>query len=366
MTNKLPVAIISSDYINAISIWTSLKKLGFPGKVIFLNTSGRNMVGSIWSNATVVDFYKKDPGEIIPFLTSMDKEVKKYFFLTNELFHPLLHEKRELLSQHNVIYHIGQSDPQIILDKTNFLDLVARAGAPVPEEYNLHGQKRFPLIVKFRRSFENELHTPKPRQVNTEAELQQYVAELKLQGFSEGNIQLQQLLSWETQDNVSVCGWYDEHDHVFFQTRKIIQHPPKVGNGDVVEVMTLEKELEENALKVCRALKYTGPFEIEFIRELNGGPFRIIEMNPRFWMQHGLVEELSGHYLVAKYAGIEPLKPATGLHYWIYPMVSIYKSLLMNFNYLPYLFKKKVYWPVTGLQAGKFLLSHLTRKIFSN
>lgn len=364
MSINQPIALISSDYINAISIWSSLKKLQFKGRVIFLNTSGRNMVGAIWKDAEVIDFYKKDPENILPVLFSFDKETKKYFFLTNELFHPLLHENREKLAEYNVSFLVGNGDPQRILDKSRFLELIRNTtSAPVPEEYELEGEKKFPLIVKFRRSFENELHTPKPRQVDSEGALMKYVEELKIKGFSTENIQLQELLSWETSDNVSVCGWYDEKDHIFFQTRKVIQHPPKVGNGDVVEVLALDPVLEKHALEVCRSLDYKGAFEIEFIKELKGNKFKIIEMNPRFWMQHGLVEELSGHYLVAKYVGMQPLKPRKDLDFWIYPMVSIYKSLLMNFKYVPYLVKKKVYWPVTGFQAGKFLVKHFASKI---
>jgi hypothetical protein len=85
-------------------------------------------------------------------------------------------------------------------------------------------------------------------------------------------------------------------------------------------------------------------------------------MNPRFWMQHGLIEDLSGHYLVAKYIGQQPLAPKQEVKYWIYPMVSIYKTILMNFKYMPYLFKSGVHWPVNGTGATKFLLKHLLSK----
>ncbi len=363
MSKNSAVALISSDYINAISIWSSLKQLKFEGKVIFLNTSGRNMVGSIWPNAEVIPFFKKDPSELLAILESLDPAATKFLFLTNELFHPLIHANREQLDAMNVVFHIGNSDPQTILDKSQFLGrLRHETDVPVPEEYEVPGKKKFPLMVKFRRSFEKELHTPKPRRIDNEQELTTYLAQLRDSGFSDSNIQLQELLSSETMHNVSVCGWYDSQDHRLFQTRKVIQHPPKIGNGDVVEVLPLDPTLEQHTLQVCKTFNYEGPFELEFIRELNGSQYKVIEMNPRFWMQHGLVEEISGHYLVAKYLNTNPISKRGDLHYWIYPMVSIYKALLLQFKYLPYLFRRKVYWPVNAYQATKFLVKHLASK----
>lgn len=353
------IAVISSDYINGISIWNSLKKLNFTGEVIFLNTSGRNMVGSIWPGATVYDFVKKDPIEIIPFLEKLDTAATKYLFLTSELFHGVLHQHRDQLHSMNVIAYFGNSDPYLILDKEKFLSHLSKVtSVPVPESYGLNDKMKFPLMMKFRRSFSGEERAPKPIVINSIEELNK-----NLQGLNVDDLQLQELLSSEDLDNVSICGWYDEEKQVLFQTRKVIQHPPKIGNGDVVELLPLDPVLAEHAKQVCKAVQFNGPFELEFIKERNGNRYKVIEMNPRFWMQHGLVEELSGHYLVAKYIGKEPIAPVKDLKYWIYPMVSIYKTMLMNFKYLPYLTKSKVHWPVNGASATKFLFKHLLSKI---
>ena len=352
------IAIISSDYINGISIWNSLQKLNFKGDVYFLNTSGRNMVGSIWPSAKVIDYYKKEPQYILDLLSGFDKAAKKYLFLTSELFHEVLHANRALLQSINVNVYFGENDPNLILDKERFIShLREHTQVPVPDSYTVMGNMSFPLIMKFKKSFNGEERAPKPIVINSKEEL-----ESVLKKYNEEDCQFQELLSSEDVDNVSICGWYDKNNQMFFQTRKVIQHPPKVGNGDVVQLLKLDSVLADYAFQICKSVNYFGPFELEFIKERNGSRYKVIEMNPRFWMQHGLVEELSGHYLVARYINVNPIAPRLNYKYWLYPMVSIYKTLLFNFKYIPYLTKSDVYWPVKGSQAIKFLLKHLSTK----
>ncbi|RYF97894.1 MAG: hypothetical protein EOO07_38945, partial [Chitinophagaceae bacterium] len=294
------------------------------------------------------------------------KEIKKYLFLTNELYHSIIYREKKFVEENNIVCYIGNEDPDLILTKEKFLEFVDKqTSADIPTTYNYSqaGEVRFPVIVKFKSSFINGQKFTQKKIVHSRAELEEYVGTLKVEGVPAENLLFQELLSTKAEDNVSVCGWYEEGKPVLFQTRKILQHPKDFGNGDVVELMQLDPALRNQTIDVCSKLNFIGPFELEFIKSADSENYKVIEMNPRFWMQHGLIESNSGNYLVARYLGLPASEVKKNYSFWIYPMYAYYRAIKGDLAYWPYIFRKDTYWPVSTKEAFTWLYKFLLKKI---
>lgn len=355
------IYLIGADYVNGISIYQSLKDLKAEGKIILFNTSGRNMAGKLFPELKVIDGIT-DGSKLLVYLNSLDADANKFLFLTHEKYHSILWENREQLRDQKVFFHIGNKNPELILNKKKFLNLIKeQTQVEVPHSYDISNKEKidYPIFAKPISTFLGTQKVSLPKKViHNQNELNDYIAlaqklELKLE-----DIEIQELLSTKTKDNVSISGWYEKGFHSFFQTQKILQHPPKRGNGDVVGCMELEPDLEKQVLEIMKVLDYKGPFEAEFVKERKGSQYKLIEINPRFWMQHGLIEQLSGHLLVARYIGKDAIKPNTSYRYWMYTAIVPIQLAKFRFNYIPYLFRKDVYKPISFSQALKFLVKY--------
>lgn len=360
------VYIIAADYVNGISIYKSLKALKVKGDIVVLNTSGRNMAGKLFPELTIKDHINSS-ADLLDYLYSFDKTVSKYLFLTHEKFHDVLWEKREELKRLNVVYYIGNKNPEMILDKSEFLqNLKENTTVPVPTSFSADDVDKihFPVFVKPKSSFIADKRNPlKKSVIRTKEGLKKYLQQVKELGVSTQELEIQELLSTVTRDNISISGWYEKDFYRFYQTQKILQHPPKRGNGDVVKLMELDPVLEKQTLEVLQLLDYHGPFEAEFVKEAKGSHYKLIEINPRFWMQHGLIEQISGHLLVARYCGISAGRPDTKFTYWMYTAIVPIQIAKLRLQYIPYIFRKDVYKPISFRQAGKFLVRYLMEVI---
>ncbi|MBI4264492.1 MAG: hypothetical protein HY657_08960 [Acidobacteria bacterium] len=69
--------------------------------------------------------------------------------------------------------------------------------------------------------------------------------------------------------------------------RTIRQHPVDFGVGTLMESVE-DPELAELGLRFFRAMAWRGPGSIEFKRDARGRGWKVIELNPRLWQQHGL------------------------------------------------------------------------------
>lgn len=71
----------------------------------------------------------------------------------------------------------------------------------------------------------------------------------------------------------------------FFTARKLLQEPPLIGTGIVVEALPIAG-IEAPARALLRALRFNGVAEVEFKRDRRDGRIYLIEVNPRHWDQH--------------------------------------------------------------------------------
>jgi len=112
----------------------------------------------------------------------------------------------------------------------------------------------------------------------------------------------QEQLSSAPEHNVSVSGWHGAEVHQSIVTRR---RGVANGVGWWIERIEDPDNLTRVARDILSALKFEGPFELEFVWDERDLRFKIIELNPRFWMQHRLIQVLTDHALARRCLGHE-------------------------------------------------------------
>jgi D-aspartate ligase len=76
-----------------------------------------------------------------------------------------------------------------------------------------------------------------------------------------------------------------------FSGRKLRQSPPGVGTCRVGEAVWVQETVDA-ALRLLQALAFHGVSQVEFKHDSRNGRFKLMEVNPRLWLWHGLAAAL--------------------------------------------------------------------------
>jgi predicted ATP-grasp superfamily ATP-dependent carboligase len=97
-----------------------------------------------------------------------------------------------------------------------------------------------------------------------------------------------------------------------FASRKLRQFPVDAGVGTLVESIR-SQELMDLGLHVCQMLDYRGIAEIEFKRDDRDGKLKLIELNPRLWVQSALASSAGVDFARVQFLDLlgHPAAPAT-------------------------------------------------------
>jgi hypothetical protein len=353
--NKLDkCAIIIGSYINACSIYQSLAKIGYDAQIYMFDVNidkGTSLADIAANKANIVKQILQTPEDIVKLINDMIPEkTEKHFFFTSEEFLDVIKDAVLAADLKNVLAFTGaEISNDYIFDRYKFYKFVeALQCINVPhtiENYeNPFGIFGSQFIIRMKRSWVGSEKLPRLSIVHGENELEKIEKDYESHGYTRDMWCYQELLSISDKHNVSVCGWHDPTYQQYAVTRKVVQHPPKIGNGDVVETMTdFPDELPNATKKILDALHYAGPFEMEFVFDLNSNTYKVIELNPRYWMQHGLVEELTDHALVRRNiveTDLKEIPPEALPHrYWVNTNQALFRLAKGQFSMFRYLFK---------------------------
>ena len=341
------IAIICGNYVNAYSIVQSLCALGWPGRIACLKACGAGPVLTELLGKHVetweTDF--SSPADLIAFLQQeLPPDQPKVVFFTDERFHQAFRCEAESPQLSNTRFFVGStSHLGTILDRHAFyLFLEEHQLAQVPRTVPGDADPWLALsdcfLLRLKQSWNGMQKLPRVEVISTRRQLQQSIAALKAAGLREQDWCFQELLSVSPRHNVSVCGWHDRQSPIHLATRKVLQHPANTGNGDVCELLEPMPELVETAARVLDALEYSGPFELEFALDTKTNTYKVIELNPRFWMQHALVGAVTGEELVRRYVGLDLAAPAPrAAKYWVNTVYTVFRLLRGDARVLRYL-----------------------------
>ncbi len=165
------------------------------------------------------------------------------------------------------------------------------------------GQACFPLIVKGRHSWRGNIRLPRGWVCHTAAELPARLQQLDAEGQGRDNYFLQEWLGEQPHRLLSVGGFFDAEDetrNLALVTDRVARYEAGPSSSAMLVTVADDWGLVPAAFRVLRRLRFRGPFEMEFLQA--GSRRVVVELNPRFWMQHGLFLPL-GNALVKRYLG---------------------------------------------------------------
>ena len=163
----------------------------------------------------------------------------------------------------------------------------------------------------------------------------------------------------ETTHNVKtqlILAYYNKKSECIGQImyRRIREWPHKFGNGCFIESIW-EPEFEKIVTKLAKKIKYYGIVDAEFKYDLRDKTYKLIEINPRTWMQNSLPTSYGIDFPYISYCdalnlNLDFYKPVHESKKWIYfpddfrsALLSIKKNELTFKNYFKSLKGKKVF-----------------------
>lgn len=324
--------IISSHYLNAWGLAESIRTSGWKGRMVCL-CQNREPAELMRLYGHGVEVWRRPKGmPLVDFLANgVPAGERKWVFFTDERSLEELSKAKDHPWLANTTFYPGpECQLDKILDRLSFYELVqtkALAYSPhtIPGEEDPWQVFNGPFFFRYRRTWVCGSKTPRICRINNCREWQAAVEAGRRLGYGAADWCYQEVLSLKPEDNVSVCGWHDAADPRYVVTRKVLQFPENVGNGDVCELVTGHSALVDMARKTLNELRYTGPFELEFVRDERRGLYCMIELNPRFWLQHPLASGNLGQVTVRRYLGLsgEAAPNGSAPQYWVNTSVAL-------------------------------------------
>ena len=295
------------------------------GVIRSLGKEGLKVLGFDYTDKRDVGFYSRyvksnicphpayQPEKLIEFLVKrLKKESKKsILFPTSDEFVKFISDHRDLLERYFLFNISSQDVLDSIMDKKAQYELARRAETAIPETYypesfeEIHAiekQLEYPLIIKARYSFgwrEKLGGVFKGFKADNLSELiEQYkkICEKKIP------IIVQKIIIGSNINHFKFCVYIDKSNKFLmkFTLRKIRQYPVEFGVGSCVESIKY-KELEEVGVKFFKGIGYKGIGSAEFKLDLEDNKLKLIELNPRYWMQNEQAAVCGANFALAQY-----------------------------------------------------------------
>jgi hypothetical protein len=161
-----------------------------------------------------------------------------------------------------------------------------------------------PLLLKARHSWVGARRLPRGWLCRDRAALDAALRALPAQGLAADWFFLQEWLGDAPMRLLSVGGFFDAADesrNAALVTERVADYGHD-GPSSSAMLVTVggQRHLVDAAARVLRRLAFRGPYEMEFV--VVGERVLVLELNPRWWMQHGLFLALDNG-LVKRYIG---------------------------------------------------------------
>lgn len=165
----------------------------------------------------------------------------------------------------------------------------------------------FPCLLKAKHSWQGDVKLPRGWICRSEQEVQQACAQITQLGLSHQAFFFQEWLGDQQTQNISVCGFHDCRDHARNTTaivNRLLSNQQGLSCAAMVETIPDHWDLRTKTLNILDALEFVGPYELEFM--VSQGQAVVLELNPRFWMQHGIFL-VKGNSLLKRYFELDCL-----------------------------------------------------------
>jgi predicted ATP-grasp superfamily ATP-dependent carboligase len=196
-------------------------------------------------------------------------------------------------------YYMSSTDYQTVeklLNKKIFYDLIQKLKIPHPKTYHITDEKEldnidenisYPLIIKpcnsvlFTNDFKKKVFV-----INNKDELNHYFNKAISKNH---DVLIQEIIPGGSDQMYGFNAYYPEETNPigFFMYKRIRDWPIGFGNGCHIESIFIE-EFEEIVTTLMKKIGYHGIIDAEFKLDPRDNKFKLIEINPRTWMQNSL------------------------------------------------------------------------------
>ena len=321
--------IIPSTHVNAVGLALSLRAVQFKGRIICLaHKSPHNSIAGRFPRLCNVEPISMEASAQLPdYLAKRFEPAKTGILFTDE------RHIQQFLTDGRFTYFAGAGGHlDTVCDKRRFYRfLETQELAPIPRSI---ASTEDPFAVfdgAFRsrvwRSWSGTKRHPRGRLIRNRTDLETWQRESVKYELAPSDWGYQIQLSAQPRDNVSVVGWHSATMHRSIVTRRVAVSS---GIGWIVERVFDLSRLMNITRRVLNALDFHGPFELEFVRDPADDTYRVIELNPRFWMQHRLFQNLTDHAVMKHFLGehVDINIARGGPTKWLQPDVALSSPLL--------------------------------------
>lgn len=314
MGEARPVAFVLGLFDTGLAVVRSLGRAGIP---VFGFDSAASEPGfrSRYGTHVLCPHPAHDSDALVRLLVGRAQQCAEppLIYVTSDPFVRFVSEHRERLDPYLRHALPSKSAVQAALDKRQQYARALDAGVPVVPTYwpttrrevsSTAGLMAFPVVVKpvQGRVMEPPFHGAKALQVAHSDQLVRLFEPILARGET---ALIQPFIVGPNTNHHKVCAYIgaDGEPLVCIGMRKVRQFPVDFGVGTLMESAD-DPELAEMGLRLCRALQWRGPVSIEFKRDERDGAWRLIELNPRLWQQHGLAARCGVDFSLLQYADL--------------------------------------------------------------
>ena len=317
---KTPAVVLNSGPAGLAAV-RSLGRVGVP--VVNMDFNPGPASRSRYCNFRVCPHPTTDPRAAVELLIKEATRLgsRPVLFPASDNFFELVSTHRTLLDPYFHMALPAAEDCAAMLDKRQQYDIAQGAGihcakTVYPETADdvdrAVTEVDYPAFIKpheghvWRRYFGNKGFV-----VNSPEEMQARCAEILPKGVK---FMVQSFILGPASNTYSAAFYIDAHGECLgsFTARKIRQFPVDAGVGTLVESVD-RPDVADLGLKVCRALRYHGIGEVEFKQDARDGKLKLIELNPRLWVQASLPPAAGVDFTIIQFLDLlgHPPSPAT-------------------------------------------------------
>jgi len=295
-----PVAFILGKYITTgLGVCRCLGKVKIP--VVWLDSSPKQIgFSSKYCIGKKCPNPKYNENKYVDFLLEIGEELNQKAILFPigdiEVF-TLLKNKKEL----EKYYHFPMSDLNVtdnFLNKRLFYKLLEKESIDFPRTFfpkklsdlkEIGNRISYPCLMKpaYSASFVIDFNTKMFSVKNSN----QLNILFKKANSKNHDIIIQEIIPGDSTCMYGFNGYFDKNSNLngFFSSRRIREWPKKAGCACFIEELYVP-ELSDITSKIVKKINYFGIVDCDFKKDPRDGKFKLLDLNPRFWMQISLPE----------------------------------------------------------------------------
>ncbi len=293
-----PIALILGRYITLdLGVVRSLGKKNVPTFVLNPYVKPGCSFSKYYKGITC-PHPKHDEKKYVDFLLKFGEKLdhKGVIIPIGDIEVSVILKNRSKLEEYYVFSLAGFDIVEKLLNKRIFYETIDKLDIPRPKTYLINDESDveetckktvYPCIVKpvysdyFRSDFKTKLFM-----VKSEEEL---IKKYKIATMKNHEVIVQEIIPGGVRNHYGFDAYYDRDlkPNGSFMYRRIREWPHSFGNGCFIE-STHVPELEEITTYLIKKIGYHGIIDAEFKKDPRDNKFKIIEINPRCWMQNSL------------------------------------------------------------------------------